>query len=484
MAARSSIWNCMGRCHVFARVALQIMCNTVRMHIEDIYRRVFPAQYAVLQEPPEIQRLQANAQLEHVASSMCDSRDVSHAVAAGLAEMLGEMLVFCSIKENGRCACVSKEFQYGAAADALWRCLCLLRWQNKQHSAHIRRWLLGPGTKVEVEDLITTCACSEHECAMHWHSQGGSAVSQTPRRCRVSSWRDRYIFAERDAQRLAISRDELCWDVPYDFNAMAFGGDIDGHALKQQQRRFAMTLDFGHSFNVEGFFHSDGNFFDTGRFKHRPAAWKFSYGPEGEVMVQICPEGIEFAPLRVTRTTDWGWRLTTTGRLADMVHFESRQLSPAGHLVAARISSDIVTLYLRRQHEVTDPRHETTPLGVWQCMRVYQGAMVAPSWIGRNVTIEENSFTITLSRTVEQTYHIELNEMERFLNILQNSHNDESDHEPMSAEHCVYQVELNGQVLVVVRNQQRGGPRPVGLPQGLPSAREALDDPLVESISL
>merc|ERR1712224_713028 len=104
-------------------------------------------------------------------------------------------------------------------------------------------------------------------------------------------------------------------------------------------------------------------FFDTGRFRFQAALWKFFYDEVGDVMVQICPRGMEFAPLKVTRSQDWGWHLMSTGRLADMVHFLSRQLTPAEHFVAADIPPEIVTLYLCRSQ---DESHPSMLYGVWQ----------------------------------------------------------------------------------------------------------------------
>merc|ERR1711920_59996 len=97
------------------------------------------------------------------------------------------------------------------------------------------------------------------------------------------------------------------------------------------------------------------------------------------------PNDMVFAPLRVERSADWGWRLISTGRIADMVQFSSRQLSLDEHLAAGRTPAEIVTLYMRR---LSGGLWQRGPYGVWQCFRAYQGMMLAPAWVGRQLAIE------------------------------------------------------------------------------------------------
>merc|ERR1719375_2310535 len=94
--------------------------------------------------------------------------------------------------------------------------------------------------------------------------------AEAPRPCRVASWQDRYIFAERDARRIAITREELCWDSP----CLEEGSSW---SAPRSMRRWAVALHFDRSFDLEAFFHDDGKFMDTGRFQAVSAPWHFVY---------------------------------------------------------------------------------------------------------------------------------------------------------------------------------------------------------------
>lgn len=468
-----SCWRCRGRLPGALRLAFRILLNTAVARAERLRRRLCSGRRRVAPEPPQIQRLQALAS----AAAPEPRPDTAQDLAAGRAEILVEIFAFCSVCDVGRCAAASQDFRQGAEHDALWHCLCRRRWRDRQHSVHVRRWLAEASARPVPEDLFTDYACEEQRRLCE--ERAGSPPAEPPRRCRVASWRDRYVFAERDARRVAITREELCWDSPF------AGGRASGSAeaaretaaAQSSQRRWGMTLRFDVHFDLEGFFHHDGRFFDTARFRRVSAPWHFVYGDQGEVMVQITPTNMnmDIPPLRVERSADWGWRLIATGSFAEMVRFSSRQLSIEEHRAAAATPPEVSTLYMRRLSVDTQMDRRHVPYGAWQCFRAYQGTMPAPSWIGRQIIIEQGSLTITFSATAQEEYQCEVNELECTIDITRRASNGEE----VSAQRGCYQIEAEGRVLVATRNEL-GGPRPRGPPTALPSLREILREELMD----
>jgi len=180
-------------------------------------------------------------------------------------------------------------------------------------------------------------------------------------------------------------------------------------------------------------------------------------------MVKICPAGMDFEPLRVERSANWGWRLISTGRLANLVHISSRQLSRHQHLAASRTPTEVVTLFLRRVNE--DAEHgpigdaQLGPSGTWACIKAYQGTMEAPSWTCRKVKIENGSLTITLSNGDEQTCRCNIDESAGTIDIMQSTEGGEFSEQMW--ENGVYQLEDDGQLLVATRNEIPGGDSPI-----------------------
>lgn len=467
-----------GRATVLARLAARLLLNVARARLGPGDRRPAGGRHCgrrVPEEPPQIRRLQAMAGLwapPPPPPAAATARDA----AAGRAELLAEVLACCAVPDVGRCAAASWDFQRGALEDGLWCRLCTRRWEDRQHSVHMRRWLAHVRARPEAEELLLDYASDEQ--LRLCQEAGLQHLGEAPRRCRVASWRDRYVFAERDAQRKAISAEELCWDAALAGRALH---DLAGEpeesssgqspAAKKQRRRWAMTLHFSDSFDLEGFFHSDGRFFDTGKFRHESVPWHFVHSAKGEVMVQIVPGGQhEIGPLRVERCADWGWRLISTGAFADLVHFNSRQLTLTEHVAAAQTPPEIVTMYLRR---CPGRSGGSGPCGVWRCFRMYQGTMLAPSWVDRTIHLERDSLTILLpSRS--QTYKCTVNELQSTIDFIADDDSG-NDNVEQRTERCVYQLEAGGQVLVVTRNELRGGLRPAGPPEGLPPMMDILD---------
>merc|ERR1712113_1171860 len=181
---------------------------------------------------------------------------------------------------------------------------------------------------------------------------------------------------------------------------------------------------------------------------------------------------MDFAPLRLERSIDWGWRLLSTGRIADMVRFSSRQLSSEEHRAAQNTPAEIVTLYMRR----VGCDSQQGPFGVWKCFRAYQGMMPAPAWMGRQIAIERGLLTITLSANTQETCQCEVDESECTIDVVRRLGVDATNEENMNTERIIYQVEVDGQVLVATRNELPGGFRPAGPPKGLPCLSEIMQD--------
>lgn len=439
-------------------------------------------------EPAEIQRLQMNchgpipvpaAQFPGVALS-------TTAEAAGRADILAEVLGFSAVSDVGQAAAVSVEFNSGASQDTLWRGLCLRRWQGRQHSLHMRRWLAESGLRAAAsEDLLADFASEEQMRGCESASQ--LPWASAPRRCRVATWRDRYVFAERDAKRTNISIEELCFDSPVDLTEAQ--GDLCYDASPPRfLRRWAVALYFDRPFDVEAFFHEDGTFNDTGRFRTSSVPWCFGHGPHGEVMVQVVVDRPNLPPLRVERGEDWGWRLVSTAQFEDMVVFTSRQLSPLGHEYAGQVDPDIITLYLHRCLDDGAVPH-TGACGVWRCFGAFQGTMPARSWPGRRITIQPGQLTITMPNLGQDAYRCVLDEVSCRIDVMYSTNaavaaNGGVRDEEVVPTHValgVYELHADGEVLVACRNERNGGVRPVGPPPGLPPVLEALEGSLRSS---
>merc|ERR1712232_1181220 len=137
----------------------------------------------------------------------------------------------------------------------------------------------------------------------------------------------------------------------------------------------------------------------------------------------------------------------------------SRQLGARDHEMAAKVPSEIITLYLRRCSNEAGG-----PFGLWRCMIAFQGTMPAASWPAREINIGRGSLSICMSRDSQIDYRWEVDESGGTIDILH-----DADNEHGNVSRGVYQLEANSQVMVATRNEHRGGVRPTGPPEGLPS---------------
>lgn len=434
------------------------------MHLDPWMQKYLPPQYQRWQrnrtEPLEIVRMQEKAAFPQ------DQIVVLHAAveATGRAEILGEILVYASVTDVGRCAQVSEDFRFGAMCDDLWRELCKRRWKDKQHSVHIRRWLGALAERPVSEDLFTEYACEEQ--LKKSQEAASQKQAESPKRCRVSTWRDRYIFAERDARRINISEEELCWDSPYAEDKKILGQFVGRVSSRKSIRRWAIALHFDRSFDVEAFFHSDGTLHDTARFRDAPTPWHFVYEESGEVLVKIVVEQPDLSALRVERSDDWGWKMISTGKFANMAIFSSRQLGPTEHEAARRAPTEIVTWYLQR---CPDAGAESCRgvYGVWRCVQAYQGTMPAVSWEGVRIALAPGMLTLTRVNNTEERFRCNVDESQCTIDLFFGSDEDER-----VAVHGMYTLEMKEQVLVACKNDRVDGPRPTGPPEGLPGVQE------------
>lgn len=242
-------------------------------------------------------------------------------------------------------------------------------------------------------------------------------------------------------------------------------------------RRWSVTIQFERSFDVEAFFHEDGTFRDTARFRDEVVPWRFVYGLNGEVSVQIVVERPSLAPFRVRRTADdWGWQLVSTGSFANMAIFTSRQLGPDAHEVASRVSPEIVTLYMVWSGCIETGGDDCTGIyGAWICFGAFQGTMPANSWKGAHIVSAPGMLTITMSDNFQVLHRCAVDEAECTIDVFHTDGADEEISERLSWR-GVYQLDMDRQVLIACRNERWGGPRPSGPPEGLPSVDEALLD--------
>lgn len=113
-------------------------------------------------------------------------------------------------------------------------------------------------------------------------------------------------------------------------------------------------------------------------------------------------------------------------------------------------------------------------------MRAYQGTMLATSWTDvRIVVLREGRLTIVDPRVGEESFRCVLDEMSLTLDLFDDA--PENDGQATSeaaaaasAVRGVYALEASGEVLVACRNERQGGPRPSGIPRGLPRAEAVL----------
>lgn len=428
------------------------------------------------------------------SSTCCVDTCAGATELVGRREVVVEFLSCCSVPQVGRCAAVSRDFHLGAARDDLWRVLCLRRWRGRQHSVHMRRWFAE--SALVAEDLFVEYG--EEEQLRRCQAVASRPWPREPERCRVASWRDRFIFAERDARRSAITLEELCWDSPFAFDKRAsqpsqpsvVQASDRSRSLNRQgchsegapahswnQRRWAVTMYFDQSFEMEAFFHHTGEFTDTCRFLTRSTPWHFAYGSSGDVMIQVFSDRPELPVLRAQRTSDWGWRFVSAGQRNRIAVFTSRQLGPNEHKLARSVHPHIVTLYLRRCEEAS--KAHAGIFGAWRCLAAYQGTMPTASWRGRLLTIQPGLLLMKRTDGGSDTFRCTLDEESGTMDIFCIG----DDGEEWSAARGIFRFEENQQVLVACRNEMRGGPRPTGAPLGLPDVKDVLradDDEVAE----
>lgn len=233
--------------------------------------------------------------------------------------VLLNMLFFCCATTVGRCAETSPRFADAACQDCVWRELCHRRWITKQHSLYLRRWLSDFDACPSLGKLSLYHASDE--------VMMGSECASPPTRRRdqecLATWRGRYIFAERDARRTNITREELCCPPPCTHqiaNACLTGKRV---ATCGGTRRWRVSFNMGHPFDFVAFFFVDGTYRDTGRFSTVTTSWHFLHLGPNEVQIHILMPGPQLPPLRVERTEDWGWRLVSTGMFPNLTIFTS-----------------------------------------------------------------------------------------------------------------------------------------------------------------
>mmetsp|Transcript_55823 Transcript_55823/g.103306 ORF Transcript_55823/g.103306 Transcript_55823/m.103306 type:complete len:505 (-) Transcript_55823:127-1641(-) len=455
------------------RLGLSLFSNAVSERLRAFRWRRGQGSWQQQIEPIEIQRLQKRA--AECASDITDHLPASSVDATGITEILAEILDFTSVQVVGRCTAVSRGFLQGATRDDLWCELCYRRWQGKQHSVHMRRWISAPRCQpIEAEDLMT---CYASEAQMIKASQASEVPwPSEPRRCRVASWKDRYVFAERDAHRTAISLEELCWDC-----SSTAGSSSGPYAART--RRWHVLINFITPFEVEAFFFEDGRFKDTHKFSQMSVPWHFSYEPTGEVCVRIMLESTPVGPvlLHVDRNTeDWGWRMTPVGTYADRVLFRSRQLSTREHDAALRVPHSLQTLYLRRMRVGSSARGFSPEpaygrghvYGSWQCVRAYQGMLCTATWAGVEFVMDQGTLTVTHKQDAadggaQESYDCHVDEQKGTLDVILSDGSEQLG---------IFSLEIDGEVLVACRRIVPGMARPAMVPAELPTAEEVLRD--------
>merc|ERR1712050_513917 len=119
--------------------------------------------------------------------------------------------------------------------------------------------------------------------------------------------------------------------------------------------------------------------------------------------------------------------------------------------------------------------------GVWRCFAAYQGTMPARSWIDAQIVVTSGVLTIVMADTSQgRTHRCQVQELGCAIDIFPAEGSDE---EELAMDRKVWRgvfqldraIQL-APVLVACWNQAPAGPRPLGPPEGLPTAEEAASE--------
>lgn len=281
----------------------------------------------------------------------------------------------------------STTFRQIVDTEPVWRQTCLQAWSRKQHSAHMRRWMAEPAH--------ATASSSRRLL----RPKGPVGVAAAAR-----SWKERYVFALQDRNRRRILQEELCEDAsvnPADGTRYRRRWHLamrnrPYYRVEDKEAVFRSHAGIGKRFNLRWFDRS--LFEEVPWWPHRrdssdvsdvdeidELGLNGSLGNDGAEYIRIQPVPVL---LRVGRTEDWGWTLSSAvssaGEPREVV-FTSRQLTAQQHRDSLETPPEFVTLYLSNISDTCSP---CTLEGTWRCIEAYQGTMSSPTWCGSNFKIE------------------------------------------------------------------------------------------------